>query len=355
MREQVRRVVRVLREVVARPKWRRSKTVRWTIGVALTLVIASLFPTAHTMAISGYSVGSLWTSEDISAPFSYPVYKDITRYRSDVRKALDNLYPVYLPDTAAGEKATKSFRSAWDRMSSLVVLSRGDTIDEAAFADSAKQLGLSKEEWASLYGFAQSSKPARLAQRSDAQLADEGEYLATQIAHLESVALLTQGGSAENGVSTSRLFSLRIHPNEEAVLSRDSLLTIDAAANRIYAKLEQRLKHDPSLVRPFSKLVSLALVPNVAFNAALTEESHNAIVDRVPRTDGIIVEGQRIISKGDILTPAMKASLESLSQARLDRGGVVAQLARFCRHRWSCGTDRSSSRPVYNVYTPPHL
>src|SRR4051812_19820001 len=112
MRERARRVVRKLRGIVARPKWRRSKSVRWTIGVALTLMIAALFPTAHTMAISGYSVGSLWTSEDVSAPFSYPVYKDLPRYRSDVRKALDQLYPVYLQDTTARDESLKKFQVA---------------------------------------------------------------------------------------------------------------------------------------------------------------------------------------------------------------------------------------------------
>src|SRR5947209_5575837 len=113
MRERLRRILRSLRGTVAQPKWRRSKTVRWTIGVVLTMIVAALFPTAHTMAISGYSVGSLWTSEDVSAPFSYPVYKDDARYRTDVRKALDELYPVYLPDTSADDNTLKNFQTSW--------------------------------------------------------------------------------------------------------------------------------------------------------------------------------------------------------------------------------------------------
>jgi len=299
------------------------------IGVALTLIVAALFPTAHTMAISGYSVGSLWTSEDVSAPFSYPVYKDLPRYRSDVRKALDQLYPVYLQDTNARDESLTKFHASWEQMGRLIDFARTDSIDDVALADSAKHLGLAKEEWAALAEFATTNRSPRQFEKVEKQLAEEEEYIGTALHNLESNALITRGGSDEAAASVSKFFSLRIHSNQEAILSRDSMLTLDAAANRIYAKLEQHLKRDPSLLRPFSKLAANALVPNVAFNGSLTDESKDAIVDRVPRTDGIVVEGQKIISKGEILTPAMKASLESLSQARLDRGGVVAELGRI--------------------------
>jgi len=74
----------------------------------------------------------------------------------------------------------------------------------------------------------------------------------------------------------------------------------------------------PTLSKEFEKI-----------DASLTEESRAAIVDRVPRTDGYVVEGQRVVSKGEIITPATKSSLESLSRARMDRGGVIAVLGRF--------------------------
>src|SRR5207247_1465887 len=105
MTERARTLVQRLRTQVARPAWRRSKKIRWTIGVGLVLIIATLFPSAQQMALSGYSIGSLWTGETVTAPFSYPVYKDVVRYRQDVHKALDELYPVYRPDTMARDRS----------------------------------------------------------------------------------------------------------------------------------------------------------------------------------------------------------------------------------------------------------
>src|ERR1043165_4209588 len=111
MRERLRVFIQTLRAAAARPRWRRSKTARWAIGVGLTLILAALFPSAQQMALSGYAIGSLWTGENTTAPFSFPVYKDVVRYRQDVRKALDDLYPVYGPDTTAREASLRDLRT----------------------------------------------------------------------------------------------------------------------------------------------------------------------------------------------------------------------------------------------------
>ena len=330
MKERARNVVRKLRQEAAQPGWRKSKAIRWTIGIGLTFAIAALFPAAHRTVLSGYSVGSLWTSEDVTAPFSYPIYKDIARYRQDVRKALaEQLYPVYVPDTSTRESSLSRFRSEWNKMLGLLELSKKDNLEELSLIDSAKQLGLDKEDWSSLTTFVQDAKNTRQAERVQKQLDEAEVYAIKPVGDLESSSLLTQGSNEEMAASTSRFFSLRTRPNEETVMSRDSLVTIEAARNRIYAALERQMKHDAVLIRPLAKLAGASLTPNIAYNARLTDESRLAIEGRVPRTDGIVVEGQKIVSKGEIITPAIKSSLESLSESRIDRGGWIAELGRF--------------------------
>src|SRR5665213_643609 len=140
--------IRSLRRRIAEPRWRRSKALRWSIGIALTLSVAALFPSAHTMALSGFSVGSLWTNEDVAAPFTFPVYKDQVRYGEDVRKALsDGLYPVFVPDTNAPEKSAANVRDSWERMMTLLSVARADTLAEDSILASAKALGFSSQDW----------------------------------------------------------------------------------------------------------------------------------------------------------------------------------------------------------------
>ncbi len=325
--------IRSLRRSIARPAWRRSKALRWLIGIALTLAVAVLFPSAHTMALSGFSVGSLWTSEDVTAPFTFPVYKDHVRYGEDVRKALsDGLYPVFVPDTSAAIKSVANFRDAWSRMMMLCAVARADTLAEYSLMDSAKALGLSADDWVSLSQFAV-SKNQKQFERGQRTLAETQAILVRQINTLESTRLITASGEeqilAAHGQSAEHFFALRLHPTQEAIIARDTLLPIQAASNLLYVTLQNRLKHDASLVPPLSKLASDAIVPTVAYSPALTEASREAIVDRVPRTDGIVIEGEKIVSRGEIITPKIKASLESLSEARLERGGMVADFGRF--------------------------
>ncbi|HET6399878.1 MAG TPA: HDIG domain-containing protein [Candidatus Kapabacteria bacterium] len=325
--------IRSLRRSIAQPRWRRSKSLRWTIGIALTLGVAALFPSAHTMALSGFSAGSLWTSEDVTAPFTFPVYKDQVRYSEDVRKALaDGFYPVFVPDTNAPEQSDANFRASWERMRTLLSVARADTLAEDSLVESAKALGLSTEDWTALSQFAVSKNPKQF-ERSQHDLTELEASLLKQIGALESTRFLTAGGEedplATRGQNAQNFFALRLHPTQEAIFARDTLLPIQAASNRIYVGLEGHLKRNASLVRPLSELASGALVPTVAYSPTLTESSREAIVDRVPRTDGLVIEGEKIVSRGEIITPKIKASLESLSQARLERGGMVAEFGRF--------------------------
>lgn len=281
MKEKAKVVVRKLRQEATQPGWRRSKAVRWLIGIVLTICIAGLFPRAHSTALSGYSIGSLWTSEDVNAPFAYPIYKDYVRYRQDVKKALDDLYPVYIPDTTARAESLKNFRKAWAKLMELSPIAKKDTLDELGLSDSVKQLGLSRDDWNTLLGALRQS-------RNPKQLEELEPSIIKLIGDLESNSMITQGTTEESTVSNSNFFSLRVHPQQETILNRDSLMTLEGAQNRLFAAIDQRVKHESELSKPITKLAASALLPNVLYSQRLTEESRLAIEDRVPRTDGIV-------------------------------------------------------------------
>jgi putative nucleotidyltransferase with HDIG domain len=308
----VKSIVRKLRKEAVQPAWRRSKSIRWVIGIVLTLSIAALFPHDRMTPLSGYAIGSLWTSEDVSAPFSFPVYKDYGRYRQDVRHALEDLYPVYLPDTTVRDSVLAQFRQKWNVLRALA--SGDSSIDQ-----SESVLGVTREELASL---AASSRKPRFAH----QLDEVEPIIARELARSERSSFIRSG---DDDAVSSAFISLRVGEHQEAIVSRDSVISVDAARNRLYEALEPVLPAESAPVRQaLAHVASSTLRPNVLYSATLTDESRQAIEQRVPRTDGIVVEGQHIIGKGEIITPTVKASLESLALARIDRGGVWAQIGR---------------------------
>lgn len=287
------------------------------IGIVLTLSIAALFPHDRMTPLSGFAIGSLWTSEDVSAPFSFPVYKDYARYRQDVRRALEDLYPVYLPDTALRDSVASNFRSKWAILKASL---QSDSGVESEAPDAIRGVGIQKEEWLALASVAKRPRFGR-------QLEEIEPAISRELTRLERASLIRSG---DDDAISSAYISLRVEEHQESVVSRDSVISLDAARNRLYAALESLVPNEPALVRQaIAHVASSALAPNIVYSAALTDESRRAIEDRVPRTDGIVVDGQRIIAKGEIITPTVKASLESLALARIDRGGVWAQIGRF--------------------------
>src|SRR6185503_4918515 len=86
--------------VIRTGKWRSSKPARLIIAIFLTILLALLFPQAQSpQNVTGYSVGALWTSSDVIAPFSFRLLKSDQRKRQEISKALENFYPVFVIDS----------------------------------------------------------------------------------------------------------------------------------------------------------------------------------------------------------------------------------------------------------------
>lgn len=318
MKEATKSLVRKLRKEVKQPKWRRSKAVRWLIGISLTLVIAALFPRAKSAALMGYSVGSLWTDETIVAPFTFPVYKDQSRYRQDVGRALEDLYPVFVREPRAEARTIDTLDKTWGRLLRVVERAAADSLHEIALHDSLSYVNLADEEWAELADPRHTPALRMLHEDVAAQL--RALYASKHVGSLEDVP---------PELSSKKLVALRVRTNEEILIERDSILTRERLEAQLVSSLERRRRAPRPLIRSAARIAALIAYPNVMYSAQRTEENKQGLEAKVPRTDGIVGEGQLIIGKGDVITPHAKASLESLAKVRLDRGGVTAVLGRI--------------------------
>ena len=318
MKEAARGIVKKVRKEVKQPRWRRSKGIRWTIGIVLTLAIAALFPRAKTTEYLGYAVGSLWTNETVVAPFTYPVYKDPDRLREDMSEAMKELYPVYEQQREAKEHSQDSLRKTWTKLTRLIEAARKDTLDAISISDTFAYADLSADDWALL-----------LERRNPVNLETALAAIQTIVDEIYSSQYVTEFDQVPAELSSKKLVALRTRVTEEVLLERDSLLNRERAEAMIAAKLDRRFQSMKPVVHALARIASHSLVPNIVYSDQKTDENREALAAKVTRTDGIVVEGQRIIGKGDIITPQAKASLESLSQVRMDRGGWWAQFGRL--------------------------
>jgi putative nucleotidyltransferase with HDIG domain len=307
--------------------WRRSKAARLVLAVALTLFLAILFPQAQSpQNVTGYSVGALWTSADVIAPFSFRLLKDNARYRSDIAKALENFYPVFVIDSNAKRASLDSLEKILAIFTDLAERSKDQN---PKTADSLEQFsssfGISKDESAALSIFIVAKEKGLTAKKTDISEFLQLENIISGL--LSGSYIVNSIPSAYSGNENQKIV-VRKRTNEEQIILTHDLLIKEAAKNRIQQNVHREIHANEDVKNAFVKIVAAALVPNLSYSAEQTEESKKAIIDRVPKTDGVILEGQKIIAKGEIITPSAKAGLESLAQARIDLGGSEAVAAR---------------------------
>lgn len=317
MKEKAKVVVQKLRNEARQHGWRRSHKIRWMIGIGLILILAGLFPRAHYVELSGYSVGSFWSGEEVTAPFSFPLQKDINRYRQEIQKSLEDLYPVFTFDSSAVTTTRKNLTANFPLLLRTVsTVSPMDSLPPAEAMDSIHQFGLTNTEIKALVQFRKSRGFSEIENAS-------GKFLSS----LLDTAIIAKELNEDSIRSVKPYFSLVVRGNEEMILPKTRLLSKEEVLNRLDSKLEESLKN-PEVVRSALKVVGASIAPMAFYSPQRTEENRLALEGRVLHTDGIVEEGQHIIGKGEIITPGSKAALESLSEARLERGGIGAQIAR---------------------------
>lgn len=303
-----------VRRFLRKEKWRRSKTIRISIAIALTLVLAALFPQGQSQqSVTGYSVGSLWTSADVIAPFSFPLQKEQSRYNRDVRKALEEYYPVYIVDTNARSSTKDSL--AEKLRSVFASLHTSDDI--------VRSKGLSESEIAVLRQYIGPTKTAPSEIENELVV-----KLLEIITKVTDTLLITTAIPEEIARSADSKISLRKSVTAETILPASLLVSTDELVNRLQSVFEQKLRLQPDIRNAIAKIAASVVMPNALYSPEQSEESRNALIKRVPRTDGIVSEGQLIIAKGEVITAAAKASLESLAEARIQRGGTGTMIGR---------------------------
>jgi len=307
-------------------KWRGSKAVRLVIAVALTLLLAVLFPQAQSpQNVTGYSVGALWTSADVIAPFSFRLLKDNQQYRQEVSKSLENFYPVFVIDSNAKRSSIDSLEKSIARLTELSAEPKEQNPKAADSLDKLRSsLGLSDEESVSLASYLSSLEKAVTAKQINSPVMQLESVIAKLFENSYIVASIP---SAYSGNEEQKI-AIRKRASEEQIVTIHDLLTRDGAKNRLLQSIGNEVHAPESAKNSLARIAYMTFVPNLSYSAEQSDESRKAIIDRVPKTDGVILEGQKIIAKGEVITPSAKAGLESLAQARIDLGGSGAIAAR---------------------------
>lgn len=305
----------------------KSIAIKVILLVGLVFVATLIAPSQNQLTIH-YEVGTIWTHEDVIAPFSFPIYKAPAEYKKEVEKAKEKVKPVF--DRVQIERyrldSTATFISQihtalelqlkMERERNKVIFSR----DSAALSNILQ--GLS-------YNFSNSDWQQLLV------TVYRNPTILRRISSLSPTVTSILASDYQTGIIDrprdqvgSSVIVVR-QRNSETPVPLEQVLTAHDVANQLDLASLSILKGDTAIARILSGAIASQVLPNLSYNQAQTQKEINAAVDLVPKTVGFVKENERIIGKHDRITKETKLKLDSLEKALRERTGAADLMMQF--------------------------
>jgi putative nucleotidyltransferase with HDIG domain len=289
---------------------RENKYIRIGLFVAFLVSVAALFPRSKISSLN-FEVGTTWYHQDLVAPFAFAIQKNKADYEREQEKARQSVLPVFRRQGEAfSVEAYHAFYNALADSLKLA-LAKG-TLDSNALA---ALFALNNQERTLLASdFAQSVEKNKVQQ---SLLLSLPRVLQSPIQALLNDGILNEPKSS---FKRSEFVVRSQNEREEKVLKfstvRDSLEVYETLRELLLQKFNSPTNDTLQLAL---KLVAPFLRPNIFYDEAQTLADQERAANQVPLGAGIVRQNEKIISRGEIITPDIKRKLDSFIQAKMER------------------------------------
>ncbi|MDE5821847.1 MAG: HDIG domain-containing protein [Paramuribaculum sp.] len=248
-------------------KIKRSAYVRGTVFLISTILILYFLPRKDGREYT-YEVNRPWSYSLLTAPFDIPVYMDSIR-AGHVMDSLESRFePVYYRNPNIEKNALSQFTSR-----------------------------LNTESDVNLSPLEKNALTAQVRKAFEHGIVDANTYKAINTGELPSVRMIHENVALS--VPTSKYCSVR----------------------KAYATIDS-VFHDSRFTRALSASgLSDILTPNIILDTAETRKLHDEMMQRAMAPIGVIQQGERIIDRGDIVTPQLYTVLRTYDTLNAKRGG----------------------------------
>lgn len=305
------------------------------IGLLIVVVVslASLFPRG-SVAPREFPEGSVWNEDDLIAAFPFPVFRDPDVVAREEREAeaatplsFDRIDSVSIAVKDSITVLMQRIADICDRQISIPNVRRGDELLRLR-ADSLDRLrgrtGLPVHfgagEWMVLFRIRMRESRERvqpfrnitgMSHRAVDEVIRRG-YLDREkrMVRHDQIALATGAGIDE--VVPVRQF---LDITEIPLYLRDRLAVLYPEQRDVWTVVI-------TVTYPL-------LRPNIVENPSRSLIAMQAARERVQRTEGIVKENERIVSRHERVTPEIKSRIDSYYRARIERSGNVNVILQF--------------------------
>ncbi len=309
-----------------------SMTVKVSLAVALVVSIALLFPSGLEHQYE-YKEGNIWIQDDLIAPFAFSIFRDPALVETEQREAalstplsfdryhhvddmvLDTLQRMYgILEASARRSVQQLPRSR--RAARRNVLA--DSLSRSANKDITNPITLSNRYWRYLLRIWDERDGPQL-------LARVGEALSASVRQIYGRGFLDR----EKTRFEQDILAIRIDSTTEVRRPVADFYDQSEMVEILQSTLFDRLRGDTLTVEFAVALVYPLLRPNIVYNDAQTQFAIQAAMNNVLRTEGIVKENERIVSRHERVTPEIKAKLDSYMRAKSERTGDGNAILQF--------------------------
>ncbi|MBN1446307.1 MAG: HDIG domain-containing protein [Bacteroidetes bacterium] len=308
-----------------------SMAMKITLAVVLVIVISQLFPKGLEYQYE-YKEGDIWIQDDLIAPMAFSIYRDAAVVEEERRQAALNTPPSF--DQAPEVEC--AVLDSLGRMLKLLQRDANNVADELsrrgrsarsnALADSLSRIAAQNPQY-----------PVRLSSRqwrywltlwSDdnrtAQIRAIESVLQNSIRHIYGKGFLDR----EKDDFQQDVLAIRVDSTTEIRKPVKEFYDHREVAEVLQARFADHFGDDSAGREFLTALVYPLLKPNILYNNARTQFAIQAAMNNVMRTDGIVKENERIVSRHELITPEIKAKLDSYMRKKAldsDDGNQVLQ------------------------------
>ena len=287
---------------------RENKYIRIGLFVMFLVSVASLFPRSKISSLN-FEVGTTWYHQDLIAPFAFAIQKNKADYEREQDLARQNVLPVFRRQSERFSVETYSafYNALADSLKLALAKGRLDS--------NTTLLGLNNQERTLLLrDFAQSVEKNKVQQ---SLLLSLPRVLQSPIQALLNDGILNEPKSS---FKRSEFVIRSQNEREEKVLKfstvRDSLEVYETLRELLLQKFNSPTNDTLQLAL---KLVAPFLRPNIFYDEAQTLADQERAANQVPLGAGIVRQNEKIISRGELITPELKRKLDSFIQAKMER------------------------------------
>ncbi len=287
---------------------KKSLRIRILLGLITVILIILMFPKGESIE-SEVTVGTIWTHDDLIAPFSFPVFKDPKLYREQLQSAENSVYPVFVKQGSEVKTAIDSLA----QYSKFLI----EIIDKDLTNDSLKNLNPTFLSHDSFNKFLNLRRQERsLSQARGLNL----NAIFTNAKEILS-SIYKNGIISTNGNEISQdSIAVRVG-NVDRIELRKSFYTLAEAKNILNEEINQ-LDYSTELKNALTEYTDHFIFPNIIYNKDKTDEEIEQAKSNVSKYSGIVNENERIIAKHDRISKEAKLKIESFKAAKGEKMGT---------------------------------